>query len=139
DVTPRPGWLTHAYMLSPGSQSREWRRHLHTLRTAVFLRQAKGAELKLRLTTHSRRAIGITSAVALCVALVPAAANAAAGSTQAQLSAPAHGEQMADYDARTAGTAKKILTARSALTPAVGLAASGASWTSTRSRPPRAE
>ena len=48
------------------------------------------------------------------MALVPAAANAAAGSTQAQLSAPAHGEQMADYDARTAGTAKKILTARSA-------------------------
>jgi extracellular elastinolytic metalloproteinase len=51
----------------------------------------------------------------VCLALVPAAANAAAGgTTKAQLSAPAHGEQMADYDARTAGTAKKILTARSA-------------------------
>jgi extracellular elastinolytic metalloproteinase len=82
--------------------------------------------MNVRLGIRARRAVGVVSVVAVCLALVPAAANAAVATTQAAPAATAKPEKMADYDARTAGTAQKVLATRSATlaaTPTAGVKA----------------
>ena len=65
----------------------------------------------------ARRALGIGAGALLCLAILPAAGSAAAETKPAAKPGPVK-EAVANYDARTAGPARKVLEARSAVAAA---------------------
>src|SRR5258705_13837198 len=63
----------------------------------------QGGRMKVRLTTRTRRALGIASGAALCLALIPVANYAFAAGNAAPAASSNHGEKVGNYDVRDDG------------------------------------